>query len=199
MPGMTTQQRVEPDAFTALVGPASAAPVQTPAPDGPAARGGQAPPLSIPAGHHGRRSAAALAGAAVVLVVATALVVSDRLAAAPADRASVAALAAPQQAADQLYAEDVTRLAVEATSTRLLVVTADGAHYVARTPSGELCLVRVANGEAPTEVCVPDRVGADTTIGAVGAGQVRLVADGAPLPAGADGWQPAGPNVWVRG
>ncbi len=198
MSGMATERmRVEPDAFRALVGLAATAdaPVAAPAPDGSAAPDG----TGAPAAHHGRRGTAALAGAAVALAVAAALVVPDLLAAHPVDRASVAALAAPQQAADQLYAEDVARLAVEATSTRLLVVTADGAHYVARTPSGELCLIRVAGGELPTEVCVPDRVGADATIGAVGTGQVRLVADGAPPPTGTDGWEPAGPNVWVRG
>jgi len=111
---------------------------------------------------------------------------------------TVAVLANPQTAADQLETEDVARLVVDPASTRLLVRTDQGAHYVARSLSGELCLVRVPDGEVPTASCVPDRVGADTTLGDPGAGQVRLVADGGPVPAADQGWVAAGPNVWVR-
>jgi hypothetical protein len=116
----------------------------------------------------------------------------------PPPAASVAALERAQAPEDELVAEDVDRLGVDPASTRLLVTTDEGQHFVARSPSGELCLLRVPAGDVPTESCVPDRVGADTTIGDVDTGQVRLVADGGAEPAAADGWVPDGPNVWTR-
>ena len=95
--------------------------------------------------------------------------------------------------------DDLAQVDAQPDSTRLLLRTSAGAHYVARSASGQLCLVRVPDGDVPSEVCVPNRVGADVTIGDDATGQVRLVADGAPAPSTADGWRTAGPNVWVKG
>lgn len=144
-----------------------------------------------------RNPGALMASAAVAVVVVGGLVADAVAASAPGAQASLAAFGRPQTNADRLAAEEAARLIVEPGSTRLLVRTPDGAHYAARTPSGELCLVLVPAAGPPSEVCVPDRVGADATIGADR--QVRLVADGAGDPSAADGWRPAGPNVWVRG
>lgn len=184
--------RVESDAFAALADLAASASAQV-------AAAQLAADARCAARHADHRGAVALAAAAVASVIAAVLLVPGMVARHPLDHAGVAVLAAAQRPADRLQAEDVARLAVDPTSTRLLVVTDDGSHYVARTPSGELCLIRVPAGEVPTEVCVPDRVGADATIGEVGPGQVRLVADGAPRPSPFDGWVTAGPNVWIRG
>jgi hypothetical protein len=140
------------------------------------------------------------ASAGVVIVAAGALVVSA-LAPRPAPPpATVAAFQTVQKASDMLDDDDVANLVVRPESTRLLVSTPDGDHYAALSASGDLCLLRVPKGDVPSEVCVPDRVGADVTIGGDGnGGQVRLVADGAPQPSAAEGWRSAGPNVWVKG
>ena len=135
------------------------------------------------------------------VVVAAAVLVGHALAPGPAQPpATLTAFSVPQRAADVLDPNDASRLVVQPGSTRLLVRTQDGNHYAALSASGELCLLRVPDGDVPSEVCVHNRVGADVTIGGDGdGGQVRLVADGAPAPAPAEGWQPAGPNVWTRG
>lgn len=135
------------------------------------------------------------------VVVAAAVLVGHALAPGPAQPpATLAAFSVPQQPIDVLNADDASRLVVQPGSTRLLVRTHDGNHYAALSASGELCLLRVPDGDVPSEVCVHNRVGADVTIGGDGGGgQVRLVADGAPAPAPAEGWRPAGPNVWTRG
>ncbi len=139
-----------------------------------------------------------LASISVVVVASGAVLAHAAGTARTGPRAVLAALDVPQVDADRLAPEDAARLVVDPASTRLLVTTPDGAHYVARNPSGELCLIRLPDAGVPLEVCVPDRVGADTTLGDEGTGQVRLVADSAALPSTAEGWQPAGPNVWVR-
>ena len=145
-----------------------------------------------------RHPGVAVGVAAAVLVAGGWLAVSLLTAHQDVTPGTVAVLTAAQTPADRLETEDVARLAVDPASTRLLVRTDQGAHYVARSLSGELCLVRVPDGDVPTASCVPDRVGADTTLGDQGAGQVRLVADGGPVPAADQGWASAGPNVWVR-
>ena len=140
------------------------------------------------------------ASVAAVVVVA-AVLVGHALAPGPAQPpATLAAFSVPQHPADVLDPDDAARLVVQPGTTRLLVRTHDGNHYAALSASGELCLLRVPDGDVPSEVCVHNRVGADVTIGGDGdGGQVRLVADGAPAPAPAEGWRPAGPNVWTRG
>lgn len=146
-----------------------------------------------------RRTVALVTSVAVVVVAAGVLVGHALLPGAAAPQAVVAALTAPQQAADVLDPDDLAQVDAQPDSTRLLLRTSAGAHYVARSASGQLCLVRVPDGDVPSEVCVPNRVGADVTIGDDATGQVRLVADGAPAPSTADGWRTAGPNVWVKG
>jgi hypothetical protein len=145
-----------------------------------------------------RRHSVPVLTVAAVLVVAGGIAVGSLTHGGHPAHATLAAAQTPQRAVDRLDPEAAARLVVDPASTRLLVATTQGDHFAARTPSGELCLIRVPGGDLPTEVCVPDRVGADATIGQEGAGQVRLVADGAQQPAVADGWRPAGPNVWVR-
>lgn len=142
-----------------------------------------------------------LFAAAGLVVVAAAALVGHALAPGPArPPASLTAFSTPQQATDVLDDDDVARLVVQPASTRLLVRTAAGDHYAALSTSGELCLLRVPDGDVPSEACVPDHVGADVTIGVQGAGgQVRLVAAGAPQPSAAEGWRSAGPNAWTRG
>ncbi|HEY0118162.1 MAG TPA: hypothetical protein VGC04_05220 [Cellulomonas sp.] len=147
-----------------------------------------------------RRRTTVLLTTTGLVVVAAGVLVGHSLTPGPAGpAASVAAFSLPQGAPDVLADDDVAQLVVQPGSTRLLLRTASGAYYAARSASGELCLVRVPDGALPSEVCVPDRVGADATIGDDHGGRVRLVADGAPQPSTVDGWQPAGPNVWVRG
>ncbi len=200
----TDQLDVAPEAFLdALAWPA---PATAPAAEAaPVAGAASVPTATEPdpvaaAGppHHHRRTTWTLATAGLV-VVAAGVLVGHALTTGPDGVATVAALTASQHPTDVLADDDVARLVVRPESTRLLVTTDQGAHYVARSASGELCLVRVPAGDLPSEVCVPDRVGADATIGEQGEGQVRLVADGATAPAADDGWHPAGPNVWVRG
>jgi hypothetical protein len=146
-----------------------------------------------------RYATSLLIGAALVLVAAGGLVTHALVTSPAAPRATIGVLAAPQRAGDVLEDDDIATLVVLPASTRLLVTTPQGAHYAALSPSGELCLVRVPAYDLPSEACAPDRVGADETIGSDDSGQVRLVADGAPLPSSAEGWRQAGPNVWVRG
>lgn len=196
----TDRREVSPRAFLeALAWPT---PVTAAAPGTASALAGAAalPPAGTAARSARRRRTAVLLTTAAVVVVAAGVLVGHALLPGPAaPKADVAALAAPQQSADVLDPDDVAQLDVQPDSTRLLLRTPAGAHYVARSASGQLCLVRVPGGDLPSEVCVPDRVGADVTIGDGAGGQVRLVADGAPAPSTADGWHSAGPNVWVRG
>ena len=198
----TDRREVSPRAFLeALAWPT---PATAGAPGAASAAGTPAaPPLTGSAGGslqsaRRRRTTALLTTAGLVVVGAGVLVGHALLPGPPAPQADVPTLAAPQQAADVLDPDDLAQLDVQPDSTRLLLRTSAGTHYVARSASGQLCLVRVPDGDVPSEVCVPNRVGADVTIGDSG-GQVRLVAAGAPAPSAADGWRPAGPNVWVKG
>ena len=143
-----------------------------------------------------------LFASAGLVVVGAAVLVGHALIPGPAlPAATLTAFSTPQQTSDVLDDDDVARLVVQPATTRLLVRTAAGDHYAALSASGELCLLRVPEGDVPSETCVPDHVGADVTIGTQGAGggQVRLVAAGAPQPSAAEGWRPGGPNVWTRG
>lgn len=159
---------------------------------------GLAAPMALPALAPRHRHTAGLVATAAVALVGGVGFVGHLTADDPDSHALIAALAASQQTYDRLDRDEAARLVVDPASTRLLVLTPAGAHYAARSQSGELCLVRVPTSGSPAEVCVPDRVGADATIGTEGAGQVRLVAAGAQRPSAADGWRPAGPDVWVR-
>lgn len=138
-----------------------------------------------------------------LVVVAAAGLVAHALVPGPAQPPAIlTAFAAPQRTTDVLDNDDVSSLVIQPGTTRLLVRTDAGDHYAALSASGELCLLRIPDGDVPSEVCVPDRVGADVTIGTQGAGaggQVRLVAAGAPQPSTIEGWRSAGANVWVRG
>lgn len=159
---------------------------------------GLATPMALPAFAPRHRHAAGLVATAVVALVGAVGFVGHLTADDPGSHAQIAAMAASQQTSDRLDPDEAARLVIDPASTRLLVQTPAGAHYAARSQSGELCLVRIPTGGTPAEVCVPDRVGADATVGTEGAGQVRLVAAGAQRPSAADGWRSAGPDVWVR-
>ena len=191
----TDRLEVAPEAFLeALAWPTPVSAPGFPSTATPAA------PTATPTPHFTRHRRTAVLLTTASVVAAAGVLVGHALIPGPAGpAANVAALSAPQQATDVLPDDAVAQLVVQPGSTRLLLRTPAGAHYVARSASGDLCLVRVPEGDLPSEVCVPDRVGADTTIGDDDGGQVRLVADGAPRPSTADGWRPAGPNVWVRG
>ena len=150
-----------------------------------------------------RRGTGWLFASAGLVVVVAAVLVAHALAPGPAQPpATLTAFSVPQRTTDVLDPDDASRLVVQPGTTRLLVRTPDGNHYAALSVSGDLCLLRVPDGDVPSEVCAHNRVGADITIGGNGdggGGQVRLVADGAPAPSAAEGWRPAGPNVWLRG
>ncbi len=139
-----------------------------------------------------------LASGAVLVLVSGAVLAHTSADPDAGPRAGLVALDRQQDEADRLDPAEAFRLVVDPASTRLLVHTAQGDHFVARTPTGELCLLRVPEVRSATQVCVADRVGADVTIGTEGAGQVRLTAGGAPPPQSAEGWHRAGPDVWVR-
>ena len=192
----TDQAEVAPEVF--LDAPAWHAPAAAPA-SSPAPAGATARPTTAVDPHRHRRTGSLLLTVGLVVIASAVLVGHSLTGAHTVTGASVAVLDAAQRPTDVLSDDDVARLVVRPGSTRLLVTTDQGAHYAARSASGELCLLRVPAGDLPSEVCVPDRVGADATIGTQGAGQVRLVADGAMPPPALDGWRVAGPNVWVRG
>jgi len=157
-------------------------------------------PTPPPSAQRRRRTGWLFAAAGVVIVAAGGLVANALTPGPTQPPAKLAVLAAPQKTSDKMDDDDVSRLVLRPDTTRLLVTTPDGDHFAALSASGDICLVRVPQGDVPEDVCVPNRVGADVTIGGNGdGGQVRLVADGAPQPAAAQGWKSVGPDVWVKG
>ena len=163
----------------------------------PEAPGDAAPPPPAPRRH---RTGWLFAAAGIVIVAAGGLVASALTPGPAQPPAKLAAFEAAQKTADKMDGDDVSRLVLRPDTTRLLVTTPDGDHFAALSASGDICLVRVPQGDVPEDACVPNRVGADVTIGGNGdGGQVRLVADGAPQPTAAQGWTSVGPNVWVKG
>lgn len=140
----------------------------------------------------------------VVLVVAAALVVSGvawlllaRGSQPTADGMSVALLARPVQATDAIAPAVVDETGIDPTTSRFAVRTGEGQHYAALRWSGHLCLVVVPTGDAARIACVAPSATASVTLSGDDGSRVRLVADDARAPDVADGWRPAGTNVWV--
>ena len=111
---------------------------------------------------------------------------------------SVALLERAAQPTDELPATVADEAGIDPGTSRFAVRTTAGQHYAALRWRGELCLVVVPDGDVPRTVCTA--AGKDATVTALGedGSRVRLVTDDAPAPDEAEGWRPAGTNVWVQ-
>lgn len=102
--------------------------------------------------------------------------------------------AAEQTSRDRLSADELDDLHVDRRSTRFLTETSTGRHYAAVGSAGSLCVVTVQPGELSALTCAPPtptaRVAVDETL--------LVVASSGPVPAAANGWREAGPDVFVN-
>ena len=135
---------------------------------------------------------------AAVLLVAAGFVWarSGPLPADPAVDAStlLTQFAAEQTSRDRLSSDDLSGLRVDASTTRYLTETSTGRHYAAVGTSGKLCVVTVRSGELPAISCA-----APTSTAHVAVDDTLLVvASTGPVPAAANGWREAGPDVFVN-
>ena len=102
--------------------------------------------------------------------------------------------AAEQTSQDRLSSADLRDLQVDASTTRFLTETSTGRHYAAVGASGTLCVVTVRSGELPAISCA-----APTSTAHVAVDDTLLVvASTGPVPAAANGWREAGPDVFVN-
>lgn len=102
--------------------------------------------------------------------------------------------AAEQTSEDRLSSGDLGEVPVDARTTRFLTETSTGRHYAAVGSSGRLCVVTIRSGELPGLACA-----APTSTARVAVDETMLVvASSGPVPAAANGWREAGPDVFVN-
>lgn len=138
-----------------------------------------------------------LVAAALVVAGVVWLLVAARQGPAEPEPISVELLTRAAQPTDALAATAVDETGVDPASTRFAVRTTAGQHYAARRWNGDLCLVVLPDGDVARAACVTPSRGAVVTMNSADGSRVRLGTDEAPVPDAAEGWRPAGTNVWV--
>lgn len=145
-----------------------------------------------------RRALLALAVAGLLVVAGLTWLLLARGAGDQEPAMAVDLLSREQQPTDEIPADIAAEAGLDPASARFAVRTAAGQHFAALSTRGDLCLVLVPDADAPRSVCSPPSPAATVTLTAEEEGsRVRLGADDASAPGEADGWRPAGSNVWV--
>lgn len=138
-----------------------------------------------------------LVAAALVVAGVVWLVVAARQGPEAPEPVAVELLSRGAQPTDALAATVVDETGVDPASTRFAVRTTAGQHYAALRWNGDLCLVVVPDGDVSRAACVTPTREATVTVNGADGSRVRLGTDDAPQPDTAEGWRPAGTNVWV--